>query len=572
MSNQACHTSESRYKAHVELRSALDARPLTSASVVLLTTRGEFFMGKTNEEGHFELILAAQSATLRVSVEGFCDRELQVVLDAGGSITRVRLMPCGPAVAVDRLSLETGQSLTVYYHAPKGGELWITPALMPEREQKIANLLAVTAETSHDVVADGVGPRGSDWPRLEVELPKLHSGLYIVSIRCDAHVSRAPLVIRPHQRTERLLAVCSVATWTCYNEWGGRNRYRNYENAHAKNFSPDKNRNQLPWYRRLLFNLITRHIDERRKELIKSFVGLGVTSDGSALSFDRPWSDSLGLAIPPEQPCMNHLAGLEIKILDWLINNGWCYDLVADIDLSGTTVDLGAYDAVVLLGHSEYWNQQMFESLYRAHTQRGTWVLSLSGNTIYREIGPLWPESRAVHVVRSVFANSGTDESTLTGTRYLDRLYGTAQPYRIVDGKHWVFKGLALPLDGIFGTSCLIRNGEQRKQHYSPDYPTTEDTKLIGEGACGWETDRRTAFGRKYFKLIAQSKGGEGGDIVVREPNGLAGGFFGVSSINFGGSLAIDVAAAGMVNNVLNAALKANTALHYSTQASGDDD
>jgi hypothetical protein len=123
-------------------------------------------------------------------------------------------------------------------------------------------------------------------------------------------------------------------------------------------------------------------------------------------------------------------------------------------------------------------------------------------------------------------------EAALLGIRYDDRGIMTAAPYRVVDGRHWVFEGTGLENEDIFGRESLHER--------------------IPGGASGHETDKISKSSPPATRLLAQgmNAAGGGGDMTIHE-TASGGAVFAAGSITWPASILIDDAVSQITSNVL---------------------
>jgi len=353
----------------------------------------------------------------------------------------------------------------------------------------------------------------------------------------------------------RLLVLASTTTWHSYNVWGGRSRYRNFEDEESSQFMPSRPNTIRARTERFANRWVPQNIlDVLRKVLGRPLQGEQSQSwRYNRLSITRPFpycgleSDNV------HEPFTSHLAAGEWRVLAWLEREGFKYDIVSGADLHENPDLLAHYDAVILSTHCEYWTREMFAGLKRHHENNGLWVLNLSGNSIYREIKFYGDGSICW---RGLFHETCADESAVTGVRLCLNAYGTCAPFKIKDPGHWVFQGLKLPRNKKFGLKSLNTGVYVESPRYNPSRPGIKEG-LLGSGASGWETDRITDTSAPDVHIVAQGCNPGGADMVVREPKGGRGGMFSASSIVFGGALLLDDVASGMVANVLTRSLQA---------------
>lgn len=521
------------------IRDASTAKPISNAKILIEDecgeTREEVF---TNKEGYWCVSDYDKGAMeVLITASGYCDRKIAVV----NLPEVVRLMNTDPAIYTSSLETIAGGNINVAVHAPDGASLYIIcthPKKDSERSQYLTTLEpCVQVSRDSDVVEYGMS-----WPFKNVEIPLgLRSGLYSLTvISPDGKKAHAPIIIRCCMGKPSVLVLASTATWACYNVWGGRNRYRNYENSPSNEFEISVQRSVSK--RRSMFSMISSRISETWRVRINRLLGRDRTRSGwmsKPLHFHRPWFEGLGLDVPPSQRCLNHLCALETKTLAWLDREGLDFEYAADTSLQDEEGILTNRKAVVLIGHSEYWSVEMFENLRMAHTTKGLWVLNFSGNSMYREIEYSRDEC-SLRLKNILFRLSGYDETLVVGARYAEKAYGIAEPFRVVLPSHWIFENVGIARGATFGSECLVDSTVSSETFYSPERPTTNDGQLRGVGAAGFEVDRVSKTGRKRFKVVAESVSGTGAQMCIKDPSGSEGGSVSMSSITFGGSLLVD--------------------------------
>jgi hypothetical protein len=197
----------------------------------------------------------------------------------------------------------------------------------------------------------------------------------------------------------------------------------------------------------------------------------------------------------------------------------------------------------------------MYAGLKKHHQDNGLWILNLSGNTMYREIE--FYDDGSTRCVSLSFAHSCDDESKILGVRFTEDDLSTCAPYKIIKPDHWVFKNISdIKKSDVFGEISLNRSTPKKYSRYDPGRPG-DRVGLVGSGASGWETDKRSRTAPKDLVLLAKGLNKNGGaDMVIREPHGTRGGMFSASSITFGGCLLIDSVASELTKNVISKALR----------------
>lgn len=401
-------------------------------------------------------------------------------------------------------------------------------------------------------VEDGLGWKNS----LEYKIPDdAKPGIYGLNLSDRQNGDfTIPMVVSSKERRARTLVLASTNNWQTYNLWGGRSRYRNFEDESSRDFF-DRRRPGLKGFIRQacgrllpgpIKNLVKFRLLKEEKEPEWQF---------KRLSIKRPFNNCALRGDSPMAPFTNHLAAGEWRLLAWMEREDIDYDIISGIELHRNPDILKGYKAIILSTHSEYWSGRMFDGVRAAHNNHRLWIINASGNSIFREIEYYDDESLRCRSLR--FGNSHADETQLIGVRFSMAGYGTCAPYQAAKPDHWIFNGVDLAADGIFGRRSLNRWTEARSDRYDPGRPG-QSSGLAGEGASGWETDKLSATASTDFIRVAKGMNPDGGgaDMVVREPSGNRGGVFSASSITFTGSLLIDPVCSGIMRNALDAALR----------------
>jgi hypothetical protein len=252
-----------------------------------------------------------------------------------------------------------------------------------------------------------------------------------------------------------------------------------------------------------------------------------------------------------KEPFTNHLGGGEWRLLAWLEENSFEYDIVSGAELHFNPSILSSYKAVVFSTHCEYWSCTMYKAVKSAHEKNGLWIINISGNTMYRQIE--FYDDGATRCVSLLFAKTCADETKLLGVRFTNDDYGTCAPYIALIPDHWLFKNTLINGNNrIFGEKSLNQHTPTDIDDRNPGRPSANEP-LKGQGASGWETDKLSSTAPRDFIVVAKGMNPDGGaDMVVREPNGSRGGVFSASSIVFGASLSIDPVCSAVVKNLLN--------------------
>ncbi|MBD3306749.1 hypothetical protein GF339_10015 [candidate division KSB3 bacterium] len=457
----------------------------------------------------------------------------------------------------ERLSFLPGETIDVYVHAPTpySAQVFRHGFL---KEQVLA-LGMFKPHCQH--IPDGYFVEtGLNWDKsFSYTLPAdAKPGLYSVLLTSEQQEPFGiPLIVstpeHAYGNTSRLLVLASTNTWQSYNLWGGRSRYRNFEETRSAEFL--KPPPAVSRARKFASKVLPASVKPKLKRLLRLPPPPPPAPwQFKKLTIRRPFTNCALEEDHVFQPFTNHLAAAEWRLLAWLEREGVPYDIVSGFDLHCNPDLLKHYNAVILSTHSEYWTREMYAGLQQYHDHHGLWVLNISGNTLYREI-ELFEEGSSRCVSLS-FANSCADETQMLGVRFTMDDYGTCAPYKISRPDHWVFEQIPLSQDNIFGGLSLNQPTPKKYSRYDPGRPGVE-RGLEGMGASGWETDKLSATAPKDITVLAKGLNKHGGaDMVIREPHGTRGGMFSASSLVFSGSLLIDNVASSLVKNILARALQ----------------
>ena len=387
--------------------------------------------------------------------------------------------------------------------------------------------------------------QGLNWESIfsyELDLDLL-GGLYSVYLRNEKNEDFAiPLIISDKNRIlknqqKKILVLASNTTWQSYNIWGGRSRYRNFEDEISSPYKliNRKKKNKLIRY----FSSFKKRI--REGENFKFWVY-------KKLTIKRPFTNCQLEDGDVMMNFTNHLAAGEWRILAWLEKKNIDYNLISGQDLHEEDAILNNFKAIILSTHCEYWSKKMYEHLKYAHIKKGLWIINLGGNSIYREID--FYKDGSTKCTSLSFKDSCEDETELLGVRFTLEGYGTCSGYRILEPDHWLFNGIEK--DKEFGSKSLNTFLNLSFKFYNPGYPGVKNINK-GEGASGWEMDKTNSRTSPEFIKIASGKNlKRGADMVIREEKGTRGGVFSASSITFGGSLLIDEVCSKITWNLLN--------------------
>jgi hypothetical protein len=533
------------------VKSAAECRPIAGVQVAAFDARRELLGSvTTNTSGAWRFDGLAGVAWLQFHKPGFGTR-LVAHQDVG---PWVRLLEDRIIGYQNKLWFYPGEGAQVFVHAP-------TPyrARLFRHGMNKELVLDLGERRPHrrEVPDSRWVASGLPWtPSWEYLVPaNLRPGLYSLRLESAGQAFAIPLVIAtsPLQRGRRtpLAVLASTITWQAYNFYGGRSKYMCWEEqpTAVTPFIPS-------WGYHLKQRIKELFLSSRLRQWLRRIRCVRPPDwQVEPLSVRRPFTHSGMEVDSPFSPFTNHLAGGEWRLLAWLEREGLEYDFIAGEELHACPDLLSHYGALILNTHCEYVSKEMFAGLYRFHMEQGGWLLNLSGNSLYCEVEIT---RETMRFVGGLFMDTCADETSLLGVRFTRDDLGTCAPYCIKKPDHWCFAGIDVPADGCFGRGSLNQDTPRptpATEEWDPSRPG-ESTGLAGQGASGWETDKRSDTAPKDIAVIAKGVNRFGGaDMVIREPAEERGGMFSASSIAFSGSLLVDEVASQLVKNVLQRAV-----------------
>jgi hypothetical protein len=379
-------------------------------------------------------------------------------------------------------------------------------------------------------VETGVGwDNGFGVHRQVIAAPQ-RGGLYYFHARGESGVFFSfPLVVAPARPQAAIAVLASTNTWNAYNAFGGRS---NYIMAGRMIDEPIVNaKADLPRYK------------------LSDYGEWKSAPAFEPLSFDRPEPynhvpEVVQCTDPIEGRQACHLAPAEWRLLGWLERQGYDHDLYADYQLHDGTLDLNAYQVLILNTHPEYWSEEAYRKVKGWVFERGGRLMYLGGNGLNCAVEFLdggrhmrclnhWPAGR-----ESRFHARAESEANLLGVVFTDPGAMTVAPYEVVQADHWVFAGTGLRRGDLFGTRTLHER--------------------YGDGASGHETDKVSPSSPKNVVLLAKGLNpDEGGAHLVYFETPSGGAVFSAGSITYPTGLLCDPPLSTMTANVLERFLRA---------------
>jgi hypothetical protein len=372
--------------------------------------------------------------------------------------------------------------------------------------------------------------RGVDWNngfgvhRQVFPAPE-RTGLYYLHAKGESGAFFSfPLVVAPARPQAPVAVLASTNTWNAYNHFGGRSNYimaAKVIDAPIVNALAD-----LPRYR-----LSGDYAEWKSAETFEP------------LSFDRPEPanhvpEHIECTDPIEGRQACHLAPAEWRLLGWLEQQGYAYDLYSDFQLHSGQLALGRYRVLILSVHPEYWSEEMYRATKRWVFERGGRLMYLGGNGINCAVEFLddGRHMRCLNPWRSGYESrfhcQVESEANLLGVVFTDPGAMTVAPYEVLEPDHWVFRGTGLRRGDLFGTKVLHAR--------------------YGDGASGHETDKVSPSSPKNVQLLARGLNpDEGGAHLVYFETAGGGAVFSAGSITYPTALLCDPPTAAITANVL---------------------
>lgn len=361
--------------------------------------------------------------------------------------------------------------------------------------------------------------------RQYITAPKKSGLYYFHATNEDGEFFSFPWIVAPASPQARIAVLAASTTWNAYNNFGGRSNYINPEGLPCKPIV--HSRTELPRY-------------TERNHIAYTI------QDYPPLSFDRPepinyvaQGTEAGAKIEGRAAC--HVAPAEWRLLAWLEQQRFPYDLYSDVQLHFEEICLDAYRVVILPPHPEYYSWQMYNQLKDWVWNRGGRLIYLGGNGLNCDVDFL-DRTRCIYRnednrklaegYESRFALRHESEARLLGVVYDDRGIMTAAPYRVLRGDHWVFEGTGLRTGDRFGLHSLHER--------------------VPGGASGHETDKISASSPSQVVCLAKGENpNDGGAEMVIYTTPSGGAVFSVGSICWCASLLVDEGVSAITYNVV---------------------
>lgn len=365
-----------------------------------------------------------------------------------------------------------------------------------------------------------------------VEAPE-KSGLYYFHARGKSGSFFAfPWVVAPASPQSKTAVLASDITWNAYNSFGGRSNY-----IHADQFPPTPTVNS-----RLELQRYTE--EEHRTYDSESYAPLSLDRADPYNHIDE--NEQLTDPIAGRQGC--HMAAAEWRLLGWIEQQGFDYDLYSETQFHFDDVPLEEYRLLIISTHPEYWSKHMYDKLKHWVFEKGGRLMYLGGNGLNCEVEFLddhrivYQNTRFSHsepqiapdgrVYESRFDKQYESEANLLGVVFSFAGIMTGAPYRVIDSEHWCFDGSGLANGDIFGEKSLHMR--------------------IPGGASGHETDKTSPQSPSNVRVLAKGlNANEGGAEIVHFDTPGGGEVFSVGSITWPACILVDDAVSKITANVI---------------------
>ena len=365
------------------------------------------------------------------------------------------------------------------------------------------------------------------------------SGLYYLEAETQSGSAffSFPWIVAPASPSADIAVVAATNDWNAYNNFGGRSNYVN-----STGLPPEP--------------IVNARLDLQRYQ-DHTFGEWKFPDDQyKPISFERPDPED---SIPKENQVTDLIPGRrscgqapgEWRLLGWLEQEGFAFDLYSEHQLHTGVLDLDAYKVLIISVHPEYWSRDMYHRVKTWVHERGGKLMYLGGNGLNAEIeflddatmlvhtyqpsegGELgWIDKESGEFIESRFHRTVESEANLTGVVTTDAGIMTSAPYKVLQSDHWVFAQTGLEDGDLFGTESLHE-------------------RVMG-GASGHETDKISPSSPKHLVHLAKGTNiDDGGADMIFYDTPSGGAVFSVGSITWVACLFPDPHVPIITRNVL---------------------
>ena len=356
----------------------------------------------------------------------------------------------------------------------------------------------------------------------------LKSGKYIIKIYNTSEKFHMVFVVKNNLSKNEIVVLSNVNTDNSYNYWTGT-------------------QNQCSLYK-WSSSLTNTNIVEKYKHPLES--------KSRYVSFERP--DSLvshkvnsWFVKSLTQTHWDPRNTGEYRLLHWLDEKNYEYDVITDIDLHENPSILNNYKILVLHCHAEYWSKNMLQGLYNFTQNKGN-LINLAGNALY------WNctiKNGQMEVRKDGSQHSHTNEKGGLWEDLQDEIYPLPIPEKIT-GLRFILSSWSILSHRIWGGYRIKQPNHWIFENVNKNYIGEESLNAYTDsnlqGASGWEYDKVYDPNLQQY-IIAQgyivNKIYNGNDMIYFENNGK---IFSTGSVTFTGALPVDNNISTILMNVIN--------------------
>jgi hypothetical protein len=269
-------------------------------------------------------------------------------------------------------------------------------------------------------------------------------GLYIVTLKGNKDAFHGVFFANDTaQRVKKIKVVISDYTWVCYNDFGGRSKYKDRVTPGIVKFNSTYFQNKARFY-----NLNIHKPNTAVSHEIKSWI-----NDGYAYREDK----------------LYHLAVAEMRLLELLCQRHGI-EAIELMDCLGFENYEGAKKDQLFIfnGHSEYWTERMIYRLKNLRNSNN--ILFFSGNNVYRMVKR---NNESLNLIENKISPTVTTE--LTGLYYTTEGYMANGRYRIKSPEHFLFNNIK---DQHIGGPWVVSIESDKINQYTP-----HNVELLASGS-----------------------------------------------------------------------------------------
>jgi hypothetical protein len=276
---------------------------------------------------------------------------------------------------------------------------------------------------------DDADSAGCRWPvSLTVDLPHdWPTGFYLVTLTAHGapngrDVAHAGFVLRPAESGNRALLVLGTNTWNAYNNWGGKSLYTGGKEVSFRR----------PFARGMLCRPEVERDDRKARP-----TRWDETPDVDGTVFQEY---RMANGYPPAIGSAGWFT-FERRFVEWAERAGYAFDYAVSSDLDDDPSALDGYDAMISVGHDEYWSAPQ-RAAVEALVQRGGRLATFSGNTMFWQVrlegdGVMVCHKYTAHETDPVLADGdATTRTTMTGM-WADPVVGRPEAAILGGGSAW---------------------------------------------------------------------------------------------------------------------------------------